>query len=466
METDQDIEQITKEGNPTAKETRVEVLIEQLRRTSLEDIMRNVRAANSDLDKCQAKEVEQSVERVYRGYTGTISQELPIKEASRISHRDSMTIYNWRKKRTFPTELSAYMDSYFPQTREQRRAFAYLLGVLSHSHKGSEKVFSKTPKDSVVKKRIKRAIGAIAPGKVIQEREKSIEVVGKLFRATLEHALTEYEQYVRSKEESKAYLQGYFDMSSLKLDQLNNGVVRYGFDMIGNVRNLQVILRSCLRIDLYPTFNVNQASVIFSGQHNLGKVRSYGFDRSKENNRRVDAYLKQGKERKEISLQGYYELRDEVQECYDYGERPMWTKLSERYGFGYATLQKWCGDLIEQHEGRPFMLRTPRIVQNYEQALEELGLPNPFKNKKVEYEDFRLIVDGKPFILTAAAQRNYFKTFASEEEPLDASHRDHIRKNLALQLHDIQNDMYFTIKGNKITEISTREIELASSLIA
>ena len=484
MDREVDGEQGTNNGHPSQhsriplrRTTKTERLTEELRRTSLEDIMRTVRVVQVDMDSREAAEMEKKVESTYNAYLAVLNPEQRVVDIHRETGINAWTIGKWKRERVFPKDLERFMQSYFPERHEQRGAFAYLLGTMAHNNrrKEGEGIFTKAPRDERAKERLTQAIEEINPAMHIswEEKRRRIIVSNLLFRATLQYALNqEQEEFVSSKPEHEAYLQGFFDVSILTLG--HNGQEKdpqYKIHML-NREYHRYLLRSFLSLGMYPSveFSPNRQTIralVLNGPHNLRQMIKRGFYSSDEDKKTVQQFLTEAKNRPRASVETYYALRQEVQEAYAEGETPKWTRLGEKYEFKYTTLQKWCGDLMEEHEQRTFVLRTPRVVRNYERALEELGmtnpfehkqreseeldLPNPFKHKQKEsddmYEDHRLIIDGQPWILTAKAQKAYFRAYGVEKEPLNGAHRAHIRGNLGLHLHGAESEMKFTLKG-------------------
>ncbi len=278
----------------------------------------------------------------------------------------------WKYQIKFPDIISKYEvenKAIFPRQnkKEERTAFAYLLGVYIYSSKGANKD-ERNLERIIGNKRMLKNVSeyyTLLTKEKISKSKKRIRIFHARFVRSLEYvAEKELQKYIANKNESVAFLKGFFDTSTPKLSE-DHGKLYYCINSEYEPA-IFAIVHSCAKLEIYPSLLLQNQKLIIQNKMNLTKLVTYGIVENNVEKKEIKQYDPNTKT--EDTFKKYYAVRKKAQELQETKEKINIRKISQEYACSITTVRSWLIDLLNLPETK----QTPPAVRDYENVTKYL----------------------------------------------------------------------------------------------
>lgn len=376
----------------------------------LEVMLRHVETNNSWESPDKIMEIKESVIRRFAAYYTVTSTNCKLAGIERRYGISRITLKGWRTG-TPPRFAEAYRKSLLPISDEERINFSYVLGVFARNRKETigeqEIVLGRSIKDPEARKRVKEALEEII-GYEPKEKGTSIRAYNQRLVRTLNYCFAhKIDEYVQTREEKIAFLQGLFDTSSVHIHQVGK---RVGYTVrCKNVLVFRYVIRFLFELDILPRINRKNHTIKFSSNRDLALFQELRIDRNEQSRLELADFLSKNTKRA-YPVKMYYDVRKRVRELYRNGEKEFWERTTKEFGIKVSgTLRGWVADIEEEEEGSSiFHKRVPERVKSY---LEIVKLVGPFRNEKGVVFPF----EGELYYLPGKAELEYCEEIGEDE---------------------------------------------------
>ncbi|MFH1440359.1 MAG: hypothetical protein ABIG89_07345 [Candidatus Woesearchaeota archaeon] len=377
--------------------------------------------------------------------------------------------------------LKHYLRSFFPKTEEERKDFAYLLGVLSRNRKGRKKTDVKSEQNKKVEKTIEdpevmnRVIGILE--NITESGIKSsdrIRIHNEHLSRTLMYILNQescelFNEYVCTDDEHAEYIRGLFDVEKLTLNKRDNGW-HYYIMQIPNTIVARKVLMSFIELDMYPHYYREKDRITIEGAANFRVLYEKGFVKDAKQKRELKKIVD---DIKYSEMEIFYRVRHEVKRLIEIKTRKMfgrndWKEMAKRYPVTATTLRSWSEDLFDNDDEKPEKdTQKPHVIKNYRKNLafineaDGIDIPDVYESDVPLMRRRKLFVpvfdaDGmkRAYCFTHQAVQKYLRSYFGKRDGLSAEDMAFLQKELVynLSLAD-ERTLDMKIDGNKVTGI-------------
>ncbi len=398
------------------------------------------------------------------------NQLLPIVDQSGIPIN---TLDSWRLGHTLPKLITNYIlsNTYIPKTDEEKKYFAYILGVLAYSQKpenrnrtslerkiGNERMFTETS----------HAIELLLNQELEKDSVERIRITERGFLKrlfyTFEH---EFDQYVANEEQRIAFLKGFFDTGKFS-PSLNPGG-NYLFAIGSRDKpTIEYLLETFFELGIYPYLNPEGHTLVILGKNNIARVCD--LDLVYENKVKAQLLLNnESKKQQEVDPIIYKAILERVASLKQESQKVDYDAIGREFGYNAKTIKNWV---------REKKVKVPHIVTRYEILRDEITrIRNDRTLRRLKQEQIEATVideesqeaedsalfskgktnkipmvqyNGQNYTVSQKAMERYFTVY--EIEPCyDADTLNHLVTQVTLALGgDSSRDLDITVNSNNV----------------
>ncbi len=432
-----------------------------LQGVTLDQLLQNVRDNECYQEQDEIARIQDEVQRLYLGYVAARAIPSTSKKPNQISrqyHVPLPTVITWINGR-FPTKLKGYTRSLLPKTQAQKRAFAYVLGVVSsHAPSGEvQETIFRVHESAKTRTTLTDAVdAAIGYEPVVKGNRVCINHTGfsQLVRGLQQRSLRDY---ITSTDEANAFLKGFLDFSHiephLKLRR-RTGETPMVYTITSHSPVIyEALVWSLHQLRIYPLLTKAQIKIEIKGRVDLRLLAGSSVV-SDEVKTTLYAYLSQRREVQD-PLRWYYEIRKDTEAR---KQSPSGLNIADVVRsfpkVRETTLKKWAADIIGYGDIRvPFRLRRYEAVCKYlgiEKTQREKGSTNHEPKKSMAGKPYQEInVNGSVYYLSAGLLHHYLKEYGIEQ--FDDDSRQHIGYEIQRNLRgDPRRDLIIEINPQRV----------------
>ncbi|MBI3031974.1 hypothetical protein HYY69_00745 [Candidatus Woesearchaeota archaeon] len=412
---------------------------------SLDQLLQNVRDNECYRERSQILRLQDLVRRIYLGYLAARGSVVRPGVISKTYQLHLPTVITWRNG-CFPMKLTYYARSYLPTTREQRSAFAYVLGVVSN-HAPSEETqasLSREHPSPPIRKRLVDAVKTISGYKPPVKGERVVIHNAGLVRLVRGLQRTSLRDYITTVPEARAFLQGFLDHSEIMPQaRKDDGVMIYTITSSSEVIYIGLVL-ALSKLKVYPSLSSDGTKMEIKGLVDLNYLYQSGVISDTTALEIFEEYFAD-KQVPPDPLPLFYEVHnDAVRRKQDYGSVNIAELARVHPEVKQSCIIKWVAKIRGVD-----CFHSPHRVSRYEIICDFLGIKRAGievsdlnkqqtrgndHNNSNRYEEIK--AGGVTYYLPPLQRSNYLRAYDLPPSGFDDSCREHLADQILFNLRN------------------------------